>query len=281
MFYAVVTCRKRLAAFTLIELLVVIAIIAILAAMLFPALQRARRSAHNISCVNNVSNMTKGVMLYANAYDGFLPKSFGMYGEIGYFVDNAGVFNCPSHVEPPERANSYGIENAHGSYSRLYPPPDNHPLADQTFYPSYGLNMGIADATPMNPAAGRFYARHKISAVQQASQKVFVLDRGQYSPHDGHFTGLIHCFPNANYYPEPRHRRASDFTSKYNHGLDPGDPYFDGACNAGKLDGSVETMPVTTEDFLSILADGTAWRRYWWANKDKWPGSTAVVPDYD
>jgi prepilin-type N-terminal cleavage/methylation domain-containing protein len=272
--------RKR-AGFTLIELLVVIAIIAILAAMLFPALQRARRSAQTISCVNNVKNMATGSLLYANGNDDFLPKSFGMYGEIGYFVENAAVFNCPTHVEPPEAVNSYGIVNANGRYSEAYPPADNHPLADQTFYPSYGLNMCIADGAPTNPAEGRFVGRHKITAVQRASQKVFVMDRSRYSPANGNSTGLIHVFSNANYYPEPRHARGSDFSSKYTFGLDADSPYFDGSFNAGKLDGSVETMPVTTEDFLPTLADGNNWRRYWWANEDKWPGQTGTYPATD
>lgn len=61
--------------FTLIELLVVIAIIAILSGIAFPAFFRAKASAKQSSCLSNLSQIGKGMLLYMGDYDDVYPQA--------------------------------------------------------------------------------------------------------------------------------------------------------------------------------------------------------------
>jgi prepilin-type N-terminal cleavage/methylation domain-containing protein/prepilin-type processing-associated H-X9-DG protein len=88
-------------AFTLIELLVVIAIIAILAAILFPVFARARERAQQTACLNNLNQLGRAMMMYAddnnervmwNWYDWQVP--------LNPFVKSGEVFQCPSSRAP-------------------------------------------------------------------------------------------------------------------------------------------------------------------------------------
>jgi prepilin-type N-terminal cleavage/methylation domain-containing protein len=65
--------RDSLRGFTLVELMVVIAIIAILMALLMPAIARAKARANQISCLNNMRQLTLAATMYASDHNEEFP----------------------------------------------------------------------------------------------------------------------------------------------------------------------------------------------------------------
>lgn len=65
--------RRSTRGFTLIELLVVIAIIAILAAILFPVFAKVKVKAQQVTCMNNMRQINRAIITYADDYSGVLP----------------------------------------------------------------------------------------------------------------------------------------------------------------------------------------------------------------
>jgi prepilin-type N-terminal cleavage/methylation domain-containing protein len=81
-------------AFTLIELLVVIAIIAILAAILFPVFASAREKAKAASCLCNAGQLSRGMLLYIDSWDGRYPTP----GWLNWKLTTDWVSVDPDHV---------------------------------------------------------------------------------------------------------------------------------------------------------------------------------------
>ena len=117
--------RRPASAFSLVELLVVIGIIGLLVALLVPALSRARQHANNVKCQSNLHQVGAALLIYSNAYRGWLypvgpkdpvtglPRTLGLEPGLPKEkrwpslvfdppVWNPPVLMCPSDFEPAE-----------------------------------------------------------------------------------------------------------------------------------------------------------------------------------
>ena len=129
--------------FTLIELLVVIAIIAVLAGMLLPALGRAKQSAHEISCRNNLKNLYLYFLGYAESNDDMIMPAQCPYTTYWhqYLINSktvsyrtvkfndkdyrsVDVFNCPANNKNTSFYGKYRVfqSYAYNSFLSCYKP---------------------------------------------------------------------------------------------------------------------------------------------------------------
>lgn len=123
---------KRKTSFTLIELLIVIAIIAILAGMLLPALNAAREKARALSCSNNLSQLMKTQIFYADDFDGNIvyctePGSYGIWTNIlkeGKYITSTKILSCPSNSSAMAAAKktleTFNVWNTYGLWCGLW-----------------------------------------------------------------------------------------------------------------------------------------------------------------
>lgn len=151
-------------AFTIIELLIVIAIIAILAALFAPVFDKARGAAKRADCINNLSQINKAVLMYADDHADAMrgltngdkiyytyKNSLGPYLSRSGANTNGAIFACP--------ADDFNCDDPKIKDLFLFDPVSGTSFYHQatTDYDSYFFN-GSADAGD-DPRSARPYSQ--------------------------------------------------------------------------------------------------------------------------
>jgi prepilin-type N-terminal cleavage/methylation domain-containing protein/prepilin-type processing-associated H-X9-DG protein len=159
--------------FTLIELLVVIAILAILAAILFPVLAQAREKARQSSCLSNLHQIVKAVLMYSQDHDEMLPLG-------SYLLEGMPTaVTWQDLVEPYTRV---------GSGSDLRP---DAPAArkEVTFWICPSIGDTAIPMAPGDPAPGPFPPVYYTRAMSYINNANYMPTMHMLAPQRGWFAG--------------------------------------------------------------------------------------------
>jgi len=191
----------RLPGFTLAEMLIVVGIIALLVSLLLPMVARARETAKQTSCANNLRQIAAAFIAYANDNDGNLPTpASGMQGDYADWIwwqpmragtskyGDGGIarHGIGQYLHfPVLKMDTNGFMTlASPNLSVLHCPSDDgasHKNPSYTF--SYVMNVDIASA-PTGMQQPPYFAR-SLQSVHDAATKILVYEMDPRFLNDG------------------------------------------------------------------------------------------------
>ena len=137
---------KQNRGFTFLEILIIVAIIAILIVILLPVFTSAREAGRQGSCLNNLENLGKAALMYANDNDSRFPPHHNQYGMKSgitpdpqpliqsfapYISDrHADIWFCPS-----DSLAKQGTPNSRVEYNGRGCPTCDHRYSSYVFFP--------------------------------------------------------------------------------------------------------------------------------------------------
>ncbi len=175
--------KEKSRLFSLIELLVVISMIAILAGMLLSALQRARETARNTSCISQLKQLGLAMTQYTGDFQEYFPNSTTeqngdktkwswvhclVYGS--YL--NSKILICPNRRPGTGEALYSHLKAMRSGMNRSG-------LLNYYVYPDYGTNHGYITGT--DRCGGTWYKSSKIPQLMKASKTLLAVDSAKIS----------------------------------------------------------------------------------------------------
>ena len=222
--------------FTLIELLVVIAIIAILAAILLPALNSARERGRSVACLNNLSQIIKGVHAYADSYDDWLPGGYnGLDGSSKAYPWSSVILSMYEKMSNKYSIASYGVKT--GIFACPSEPDAIGNSSGFFYHGHYTLNARLCSTNMSSETSGAMtFIRRKTTMVNQPSSALTVFD------------GTHKTEPYMTYVSKTSYARAGSIASRHGAGVSDEDTatehnYYSGnSLNGAFADGHAESI---------------------------------------